>query len=208
MSHHLHYVLCHLYSLSLRLYPQPFRAQFGDELQETFASLLDDAGAQGWEALIQLGGHELWHYPRSLTREYRHAFDQRWQHASQRDLNKIRWMTRGLSLFVLWFLLTVVSQGMTRANPTFMPFVVMSAVTSICLIVAWWREHLGGWLTVHASLSMVLALYIVALSLQGTTYDYLLNYFVMYLLYIGPSLITGVLFMSVSKTGRQPHSVT
>jgi hypothetical protein len=207
MNHYLYVVLCRLYALSLRLYPQPFRAQFGEELRETFASLLDEVSTQGWQALIQLGSREVWHYPRSLTHEYRHAFDQRWQHASQRELNKIRWMTRGLSLFVLWFLVTVVWQGLTRSDPKFTPFVLMSAVTAICLSVAWWREHLGGWLTVHASLSMILALYIVALSVQGTTYHYLLNYFAMYLLYIVPSLITGVLFMSVSRAKRQPRSI-
>ena len=207
MSHSLHQALVSLHVLSLRLYPHPFRAEFGEELRDTFASLLDDASEGGSHALLHICWREACHYPFSVTSAYRHTFGQRWRKASQQDVSKIRWMTRALSLFVLWFLVTIIQQGIVRYEPRFVPFIMMSAVTSVCLSLAWWREHLGGWLTIHASLSMIIALFLVALSLQGTAYDYLLRYFSMYLLYIVPSLITGVLFMSVSRAGRQPRSL-
>ncbi|MBX3082553.1 MAG: hypothetical protein KF716_13030 [Anaerolineae bacterium] len=204
---YLTHLLISLHALSLRLYPTQFRAEFGDELRDTFSCLLQDVAAGGVLTLCRLCWNELRQFPQSIAREYQHAFALRWRNASQRELTKIRWMTRGLSVFVLWFLLTVVQQGLRSADPQFMPFVLMSAITALCISVAWLNERLGGWLTIYTSVSMGVALFIIALSLQHSAYAHLFNYFVMYLLYIVPSFITGLLFMSVSKAGRRPRSL-
>jgi hypothetical protein len=139
-------------------------------------------------------------------RAYQHTLARHWQQASEKELATVRWMTRGLSLFVLWFLVTVAWQGVTKdVSPQAVPLVLMSAITAVCISIAWWREHIGGWLTMHTSLSMGVVLFIVATSQQGS--EYVANYFLAYFLYIVPSFITGSLFMSLSKAERNPRSL-
>ena len=43
-----HHMLTRLYARLLQLYPQPFTAEFGDEMQAVFSQALDGVGAAGF----------------------------------------------------------------------------------------------------------------------------------------------------------------
>ncbi len=51
--------LTRLYRLLLRLYPGPFRQEFGDEMVAVFSDHLAETAAQGRLSLLQVGGSEL-----------------------------------------------------------------------------------------------------------------------------------------------------
>ncbi|MBZ0302172.1 MAG: hypothetical protein K8J31_20655 [Anaerolineae bacterium] len=67
-------ILYWLYRLSLRAFPQGFRAEFESEMLEVFDSLLVQHTGEGWRAVLRLGMRELVQLPAALVRTYRRAW--------------------------------------------------------------------------------------------------------------------------------------
>ncbi len=59
-----------VYAVLLRLYPQPFRDQFGEEMQRVFRDTLADAAARGRAALLWVCWRELCDLPGALLLEH------------------------------------------------------------------------------------------------------------------------------------------
>jgi hypothetical protein len=59
-----------IYHLSLYLYPRKFRREFGEEMEEIFASLADDAGQKGSRAMTRLQLREFSELPYNAIREH------------------------------------------------------------------------------------------------------------------------------------------
>lgn len=59
-----------IYHLSLYLYPRKFRREFGEEMEEIFASLVDDAGQRGTLEMTRLQLREFSELPYNAIREH------------------------------------------------------------------------------------------------------------------------------------------
>lgn len=59
-----------VYRESLKLYPERFRAEFGEEMELAFSDAVSEAAQGGRTSLIQLVLHELAHWPGTFLREH------------------------------------------------------------------------------------------------------------------------------------------
>jgi hypothetical protein len=62
--------LIRVYAALLRLYPQHFRAEFGDEMQRVFADAVNDAARRSLIAVVKVCAREVWELPAVLVREH------------------------------------------------------------------------------------------------------------------------------------------
>lgn len=70
-------LLSWVYAALLNLFPKEYRHKFGDEPQEVFKLLMEDAHHQGSFAVLSLGMREIIAVLRSLLEEYWRVFEQR-----------------------------------------------------------------------------------------------------------------------------------
>jgi uncharacterized membrane protein len=108
-------------------------------------------------------------------------------------LQAIRWTARitgtGLVLFFLTFIIGSIQEGIGKPSPSFDPFTILIfviwGVGLTALIVAWWKEGLGGWISFLCF--MLFNILTGVIRNPGANYTYLLLSFllpsVLYILY-------------------------
>jgi len=63
-------ILVRMYARLLSLYPQQYRAEYGEELQAVFGLVANEAAQQGMFSVIKLGWRELRDLPGAAIREH------------------------------------------------------------------------------------------------------------------------------------------
>jgi len=156
-------VIITVYAQILRLYPRPFRTQFGDEMQAVFAQLLNSAAHRNLQAFIAVCLREARDLPQQIVREHlsgeTRAMKRLLNYGKGQEVRLVRWITRIVSLLAsLLFLYTfAVLAGREALPATAVPLAVLFALTSLSLLIAWHWEVLGGRLTMVFALLLGLA---------------------------------------------------
>jgi MFS family permease len=152
-----------VYARLLRLYPRRFYQTFAAEMEEIFALAVADAAQGGRSAVVRLLMGELADLPVNLIVEHvyerRKGLMQLLRYDTEREVQWIRWLARGLSLLFSGFILSLfLFNEDVRQSPT--PPTIVLALLSVSMLLAWRWEELGGKLTMMgAPLCLVAVMY-------------------------------------------------
>ncbi len=136
-----------LYAQLLRLYPRQFRATFSEEMQYVFSMSLQDALPLGVFPVVNRILLEIGDLPVAIL--LAHLYERRkimmnlLSFSIRQDVRLIRWTARAFSLLILGFYITIIALYDDFQAQLTTPFILALAVT-ICLLVAWRWEKVGG----------------------------------------------------------------
>ncbi len=195
-------LLIRLYTLMLRLYPQPFRAAFADEMRDVFTMTLRES--RGILALLTIISREVCGLPFGVWQVHRQAHHQ--LPAAVQRVRQIRLTVRIIASLLGVFLLSTLSGILSPSYNLYaqaVPFVValFSATVSMLVGVMWGR--VGGLLTIASGAAiggcMSLYLYVMGFQTLGIVAVVFIGF-----LWALPFLIFGLLFYKFSHSQPTP----
>lgn len=108
----------------------------------------------------------------------------------------LRWIARGIgTLWAAFFLFILVGELFTASDPITWEGVgvgVLSFTVSAGVMIAWWRERLGGWIAVLGALAFSVFIYFSA----GRNQLWAMS------VVAGPFLLSGLLFLAAHRRSK------
>lgn len=152
-----------MFTILTKLYPKDFYSTFSDEMLEVFVMKLNDSHDEGPSTLMTSLLTEAAELPVALISQHVYKRKQQAMRLLQYDttleINLARWIARGISILIAGFvLLLLVLNDDFRSDPT-LPTIVLWILT-LCLVVAWRWERIGGLLVIFLSPVWVLSMVI------------------------------------------------
>ena len=195
-----------LFTAVIRLYPTNFQADFGEEMVEIFNLALEDAAEQGTTAVLHCLLQELIEFPVALAMAHiRNKRKNKMTIVSlnnNNELNLVRWIARGLSLLPITFWSTILlfnNDVLTEDILTDINLpLLLNLFLSLCLLIAWRWEKVGGLLAIGGSPLLFSVLLLTNLTAAGLITPYW-AVILMSASMAGFYLIVGLLFMSVAR---------
>lgn len=161
-------LLVGVYARLLRLYPRRFYATFGAEMRQVFAQALDEARREGFTSLAVLCWRELRDLPGSIVRE--HVIERKkeaamvlWSSEDDRRLRGLRLLARGWGVLLCTVILVPVASPYPPHNPALTALLLVTH----SVVIAWFREVLGGRLLIVSGLLLGAAAMLGAITGAG-----------------------------------------
>jgi hypothetical protein len=152
-----------MFTLLSKLYPNDFYATFSDEMLEVFVMKMSDSYNDGPSSLMRSLLIEAAELPVAVISQHIYKRKRQAMRLLQYDtileINAARWIARGISFLIVGFvLLLLVLNDDFRSDPT-LPTIVLWLLT-LCLVVAWRWERIGGLLVIFLSPFWILSMVI------------------------------------------------
>lgn len=152
-----------MFSILLKLYPKDFYSTFSEEMLEVIVLKLNDGYREGTLTFLQSLLTEAAELPVALIAQ--HIYERKkqamrlLQYDTTQEIGLARWIARGISIFIVGFVLLLLALNDDFRNDPTLPTIVLWIIT-LCLVVAWRWERTGGLLVIFLSPILVLSMVI------------------------------------------------
>lgn len=206
-----------VYRALLWAYPAEFRRTYGTWMMQAFRDQCREAQRSGTTSLLRVWAVTLVDWAYSFPAEHwaqfsclsgEQAMNKRLKIHSARDLQKVRWLLRAVSLFLLVFIgypLVKLLLIPGFVYPQALPFVAVLLFECVMLVLAWRWEIMGGKIAMAggALLSIVTIVYVINLS-QMLNVDLPLVGVLVSAVWGLPFIILGWLYVEI---GQRTHTM-